>query len=154
MQALVELTGMRVQEAACEIASVLGSNTSKSVEKIRVGYYDFGRMLEEEGAEVSSGDLGPLLIGFFAWRDWVLSSDEDTLDFAVELYRKKHGKSRSDRVAELFENMRGKPTQIRANQSWLEEQLSSLQRRLEAETDVPLEFRVADLGECARLLCS
>jgi hypothetical protein len=153
MQALIEVAGMEVQEAACEVASVLGSNTSKSVETIRLGYYNFRRMLEGEGAEVFSGEFGLLLSGFFARRDWVLSSNQDTLDFAFERYRKKFGKIRADKLAELFKEMRKDPTQIKAHRAWLEEQVSGLRKRLEAGSDAGLEFRVADLGECARLQC-
>jgi hypothetical protein len=76
----VKIGKYRKKAAVDSVADVL----SKKREGIRIAYYEVRKAFK--------GRIWPLslwLMGFYGWRDWVLSSDDFTICFALQEYQER-----------------------------------------------------------------
>jgi hypothetical protein len=115
IEALVKIARNSKDKAAAEVAGVLGRKTSSQVAGIRVAYY--------EVRKTSGGRILPLSmwsIEFFGWRDWVRSSDDLTIWFALQKYQERFARIRARRLEALMTAMRRDPVQAARNAVWHE----------------------------------
>jgi len=115
IEAMIRIARNSKNKAAAEVAELLGRKKSSDVEAIRVAYYEVRR--------THRGRILPLsmwFMGFFSWRDWVLSSDIFTITFALQKYQERFGQLRARRLAFLMSEMRRDPVQAARNAVWHE----------------------------------
>ena len=115
IEAWHKIRGVSIQTAAAHVATELGKRTDREVEVIRNGYYEFRRR-----CRLLRGLLELWISSFFSWRDWVLSSDESTIQFALTKYREKYGRARMIPMAKLMNTIRRDPAQAVHNLAWRE----------------------------------
>jgi hypothetical protein len=113
IEALVKIGRYSKDKAAVEVADVLG----KKREGIRVAYYEARRAFKGRTLPLSMW-----FMSFFSWRDWVLSSDDFTISFALQKYLERFSRSRARRLAALMIEMRRDQTQAARNAVWRESQ--------------------------------
>ena len=106
-----------VNKAAATVAALhAGRHSDRYVEVIRNAYYEVRR------SKAFRMPPSMWFIHFFGWRDWVISSDEFTLAFALSEYRDKFSRARTGRLAQLMNAIRRDPIQIAQNNLWRESQ--------------------------------
>jgi hypothetical protein len=115
IEALVKIGGYSIDKAAAEVADVLGRKTSSKAGGIRVGYYEVRKTFRGRTVPLSIW-----FIDFFGWRDWVLSSDDFTIWFALQRYQERFARIRARRIAALMIEMRSDPVQAARNTVWHE----------------------------------
>ena len=109
IEALRTIEQLSVEKAAAKVATELGRRTAAEVAVIRVAYYE---------CRVSPHRLNSFVGQFLLWRDWVLGSDAETLQFLLKLYGKEFGKSARERLARLFDGIRSDAAQLARNRAW------------------------------------
>ena len=126
IEAMVKIEGRSILKAAVEVADVLGRAGRRggqgadrlpgSIEGIRIAYYEV-RALGSRTMPISLW-----FMDFLGWRDWVLSSDEFTISFALQKYQERLPRMRARRLAGLMIEMRNDPDQAARNAVWRESQ--------------------------------
>jgi hypothetical protein len=87
----------------------------KGLGGIRTDYYYLQRVFRDCTLPVSMW-----FMDFFSWRDWVLSSDDFTIWFALQKYQERFARNRARRIAALMIEMRQDPIQAARNAVWRE----------------------------------
>ena len=124
IEALVKIGRYNTSKAAVEVAGVLGYTRSvrvrlgegrsmKGLGGIRTDYYYLQRVFRDCTLPVSMW-----FMDFFSWRDWVLSSDDFTIWFALQKYQERFSLNRARRLAALMIEMRQDPIQAARNAVW------------------------------------
>ena len=124
IEALVKIGKYNVSKAAVEVADVLGYTQSvrvrlgegrsmKGLGGIRTDYYYIRRVFRDCILPVSMW-----FMHFFSWRDWVLSSDDFTIWFALQKYQERFPRHLARRIAALMIEMRQDPIQAARNAVW------------------------------------
>ena len=124
IEALVKIGKYNVSKAAVEVADVLGYTQSvrvrlgegrsmKGLGGIRTDYYYIRRVFRDCILPVSMW-----FMHFFSWRDWVLSSDDFTIWFALQKYQERFSRRLARRIAALMIEMRQDPIQAARNAVW------------------------------------
>jgi hypothetical protein len=120
---LNEIGGMTVEKAAAHVATLLGRTSAAEVAVIRVAYYE-----RPPGALRSQA----FHLQFIDWRAWVFRSNEETLRFFLDEYKRGFGNHRHQRLAKLIQNLRDDRRQRDRNRIWLLEPGQLARTRIES----------------------
>jgi hypothetical protein len=161
IEALTTIGKERVEKAAARVAKTLGGlQTAKHIAVIRVDYYETRRTAPDA--------LRLFIPSFVSWRDWVLTADDQTLQFALDRYASAFGRRRRKSLAKLFTAIRNDSIQLDRNRAWILGPAMHLRNQLESrEWNLPSELnqkagklvelahlhaRAGDVPEATRLL--
>src|ERR1035437_7065939 len=111
IEALVKIGEYSKYKAAAEVADLLGRG--EKTETIREAYYAVRRAFRD-----CTWPLSLWFMDFFSWRDWVLSSDDFTIQFFAEKYLERFTRNRARRILALMIEMRQDPIQAARNAVW------------------------------------
>jgi hypothetical protein len=109
MEALIEIGQLTPSRAAAKVKKELKQGT---VAAIRVGYYK-----SKESKRSGFASLAEWVSHFLRWQDWLLCSDEDSIEFAISKYQKHKTMfaGRARRFAQLMRAIRNDPKQKARN---------------------------------------
>lgn len=130
VEALCRVGGLTIVDAAKHVAAVLGMGTERKVRQIRVAYH------KQRGRKLANTFYGQ----FLSWREWLLKSEDHTLQFALDKYGHEFTQPRRRRLERLFEDVRRDPMQHARHRFWIAERAQKARenietRRWKAESD-------------------
>src|ERR1035437_3536287 len=114
IEALFKIGRYNKSKAAVKVAKVLGDVLGKRREVIRTDYY----AVRARALRGCTLPLSMWFMNFFSWRDWVLSSDDFTIQFFAEKYLERFTRNRARRILALMIEMRQDPIQAARNAVW------------------------------------
>jgi hypothetical protein len=145
IDALREIGGKSVDKAASEVATTMGRRTASWVSRIRVDYYQ--RRPERAVRNMFFSQ-------FISWREWVVESSEETLEFILGFYGREFGQNRRRRLTALIEKIRQDPEQKARNRRWLLEPCEAQRARIDSnywDPGIDCQSLATDLWTLGRL---
>jgi hypothetical protein len=145
IEALTKIGRESVDQAAARVVTLLGEQSAKQVDVIRVAYY--------EVRPAGQHQLGLFYDSFLRWRQLGLTYDDAELPCILDSYAKDVDHSRMESLSALFRTMRSDPVQVLRNHDWVLAPAKALRDRIESRSwNLPSEmyFLAGRLIELAR----